>query len=71
MDEYIVDRFPRHSMTDLRKLDIWDEVFLNTYNLKDPQRSMDKWIHSYLRKTALKKDEKAIRLFDKVIKKIY
>jgi len=71
MDEYIVERFPRHSMKELRKLDIWDRVFLETYNLKDPQRIIDKWIHSYLRKTALKKNEKVTRLIDKLIKKLY
>ncbi len=71
MDEYIVERFSRHTIKDLRKLDIWDEVFLKTYNLKDPQRTIDSWLHSYLRKTALKKDKKLIRFFDKVIKKLY
>ena len=71
MDEYIVERFPRHSMKELRKLDIWDDVFLKTYHLEDPQRAMDKWIHSYLKKTALKMDEKGIRLIDKMIKKVY
>lgn len=71
MDEYVVERFSRHSLKELRKLDIWDEVFIETYSLKDPRRAMDKWIHSYLRKTALKKDEKVIRLIDKVIKKLY
>ena len=71
MDDYIVERFPRHAMKDLRKLDIWDEVFLNTYSLEDPQRPIDKRIHSYLRKTALKKDEKVVQLIDKVIKKLY
>ena len=71
MDEYIVERFPRHSIKVLRKLDIWDDVFLKTYNLEDPQRIIDKWIHSYLRKTALKKNEKVTRLIDKLIKKLY
>ena len=71
MDEYIVERFPRHSMKELRKLDIWDEVFLKTYGLNDPQRWIDKWIHSYLRNTALKTDKMFVRLFDKVVKKLY
>lgn len=71
MDEYIVERFTRHSIKELRKLDIWDEVFLKTYNLKDPQRAIDSWVHSYLRKTALKKNEKVTRLIDKLIKKLY
>ena len=71
MDDYIVERLSRHSMKVLRKLDIWDEVFLTTYQLDDPQRMVDKWVHSYLRKTAMKKENKAIRLIDKVLKKLY
>lgn len=71
MDEYIIDRFPRHSMKELRKLDLWDEAFLGTYQLEDPRRSIDRWIHIYLRSTAMKKDEKKIRVLDKVIKKLY
>ncbi len=71
MDEYIVERFSRHSMKELRKLDIWDEVFLKTYGLNDPQRRIDKWIHSYLRNTALKKDKMIVRLIDNAFKKLY
>lgn len=71
MDDYIVERLSRHSMKVLRKLDIWDEVFLTSYQLDDPQRKVDKWVHSYLRKTAMTKDKKAIRLIDKVLKKLY
>lgn len=71
MDDYIVERFSRHSMKELRKLDIWDDVFLATYHLENPQRKVDKWVHSYLRKTTMMKDKKAIRLIDKVLKKLY
>ena len=71
MDEYIVERFPRHSMKDIRKLDIWDESFLKTYSLDDPRRVIDRWVHSYLGKTAMKKDKKLFRLLDKIIKKLY
>ena len=71
MDDYIVERFPRHPMKDLRKLDIWDEVFAETYHLEDPQRWVDKKTHSYLRKTARRKDSLMIRLLDKVLKKLY
>lgn len=71
MDEYIVERFSRHSMKELRKLDIWDEEFLKSYNLVDPQRIADKWIHSYLKRTALRKDDVAIRIMDKILKKVY
>lgn len=71
MDEYIVERFSRHSMKDLRKLDIWDEVFLETYSLDDPRRVIDRWAHSYIRKTAMKTDIILIRILDKILKKLY
>lgn len=71
MDEYIVERFSRHDMKELRKLDIWDEVFLKTYSLEDPQRLVDQWIHSYLWKTAMKKNNIIISIMDKMIKKLY
>jgi len=71
MDDYIVERFSRHSWRELRKLDIWDEVFLKNYNQKNPQRSVDKMVHSYLRKTALKNDILWVRMIDKILKKLY
>jgi len=71
MDEYIVERIPRHSMKELRKLDIWDDVFLKTYHLDDPQRKVDKLVHSYLRNTVQRNNNKIIRGLDKVIKKLY
>lgn len=71
MDDYIVERIPRYPMKDLQKLDIWDEVFLKAYDLEDPQGILDKWVHAYLRKTALKKDNKIVRLMDKILKKLY
>ena len=71
MDDYIVERFQRHSMKELRKLDVWDEVFIRTYQLDDPQRMVDRQIHAYLRNTAMRKDRKMIHVLDKVLKKLY
>ena len=71
MDDYIVERFPRHAWKELRRLDIWDDVFIQNYDLKDPQRLFDRWVHSYLRNTALKKDTTSIRIIDKLLKKLY
>lgn len=71
MDDYIVERFPRHTWKELRRLDIWDEAFIKSYDLKDPQRLLDRCIHSYLRNTAIKKGKALIRIIDKLIKKIY
>ena len=71
MDEYIVERLNRHSMKELRKLDIWGKAFTETYNLQDPRRWIDRLIHFYLRKTATLKNKLVIRAIDKVLKKIY
>ena len=71
MDEYVVDHFLRHSMKDLRKLDIWDEVFMDTFHLDNPQRKVDKWVHCYFRNTKNKTNNIVIRLIDKVLKKLY
>lgn len=71
MDEYIMERFPRHHVRELRKLDIWDEDFIGAYHLEDPQHVIDKWVHSYLRQTAMKKDGFMIRFVDKIIKGLY
>ena len=71
MDEYIVERLSRHVTKELRKLDIWDEVFMKTYGLDDPRRLADKWVHSYLQKTTLQKDNVVVRICDKVLKKLY
>lgn len=71
MDDYIVNRLSRHTMKELRKLCIWDEEFLSSYQLNDPRRYIDKCVHSYLNKTALKKDTFIVRLIDGVLKKVY
>lgn len=71
MDDYIVERFPRHTWKELRRLDIWDDGFIQSYDLKDPQRLFDRCVHSYLRNTVLRKDRKMIRIIDKVLKKLY
>ena len=71
MDEYIVERFSRHPLNELRKLDLWDECFLKNFNLSDPRKPIDKLIHFYLRKTAQKKNNMVIRIIDKVLKKLY
>lgn len=71
MDDYIVERFPRHTWKELRRLDIWDDVFIQSYDLKDPQRLLDRCVHSYLRNTAMKKDATSIRIIDKLLKELY
>jgi hypothetical protein len=71
MDDYVVERLSRHPMRELRKLDIWDEAFVDAYSIDNPQRKIDKWIHSYLKRTARKKERIIIRFIDKVLKTIY
>mgnify|MGYP003571293274 CR=1 FL=1 len=71
MDEYIVQRLKRHDIRQLRRLDIWDSVFLQTYNLQDPRSWCDKLVHRYLKLTALHSKNFVVRVIDKVLKKIY
>lgn len=71
MDDYIIERMPRHSVKELCKLDIWDESFVNTYHIKDTRRIVDKCIHYYLRKTASQKAKLLIRVVDGIVKKMY
>lgn len=71
MDDYIVERFSRHSMKELRKLDIWDEVFLQSYGLKDPRRMIDKLIHKYYNKTVAKSNSLIVSFIDGLLKKLY
>ena len=69
-DDYVVERLPRHSMAQLRKLPIWDEGFRSAYDLEDPRKAIDRIIHAYLLKS---KDNRSIitRFIDKVLKKLY
>lgn len=40
-DDYVHERLDKHPMSQLRKLDIWDEDFLKYYNIKDERRRID------------------------------
>lgn len=71
MDDYIVDRFSRHSLKEMRRLDIWEKDFLNKYHIKDPRRFVDKKIHSYLKRTVYKTDRFLVRVIDKILKTVY
>ena len=54
-----------------RKLNVWDDDFLNQNHMDDPRRWMDKWIHKYLHKTNHRRDNFFIRAIDMILKKIY
>lgn len=70
-DRYIVERLPRHSMKDIRKLCIWDKEFIRDYCLNDPRRFIDRCVHDYLKITADKDDNVVIRIVDKMLKLFY
>lgn len=69
-DDYVHERLDKHPMSQLRKLDIWDEDFLKYYNIKDERRRIDKWVHHYFHLVGSKKNV-IIRVINKVLKIIY
>lgn len=71
MDDYIVERIPKHGTQKIRSLDIWDEVMLKKFHLKDPRRNIDKLVHWYLRVTTSKRDSFPVRCMDKILKWVY
>ena len=71
MDDYIVERIPRHSTQEMRSLDIWDDVLLKKFHLKDPRRNIDKLVHWYLKVTTSKRDSFPVRCMDKILKWLY
>ena len=70
-DDYIHDRIKRYPLEQLRKLDIWDEEFLQYYSIEDQRRFVDRIIHYYLHKTENKRHRLPIRIIDKLLKYCY
>lgn len=70
-DDYLVERFPRHPMNQLRKLPIWDKEFCLTYGLKDGRTIVDKIIHRYAYATRYRSSFLIIRAIDKILKIVY
>lgn len=70
-DDYIVERLNQYSIKQLRKLDIWDDEFIQYYNLKDERRLLDRWMHLYLHATNRYKSNLIIRAIDKIFKYLY
>ena len=70
-DDYIVERLPRPSVKELRKLPIWDEEFCKNYGQKDPRTCIDRWVHRYADRTTRKSGRQAFRVIDKILKRIY
>lgn len=68
-DDYILERNSKN-LNAIAKLDIWDEDFLETYNLQDPRKWYHKLLHFYLHKTQKHKSTFMVRAIDKVLKMV-
>ena len=70
-DEYVVERLPRHSEKDLRKLPIWDREFCQLYGLKDPRLLIDRLIHHYIFVSRSHSNSLVCRGIDFALKRLY
>jgi hypothetical protein len=70
-DDYIYERINNYLLSALRKLDIWDDDFLQYYNIHDKRTILDKLVHAYLHITDKYKTTFIIRTIDKILKVIY
>ena len=68
-DGYIVERLNKYTNKQLRKLDLWNKIFISEYCLKDPRTVLDKIIHWYLNKTQKRRNSLPIKLIDKILKR--
>jgi len=69
--QVVLNKIKEVGAKSLRKLDIWDEEFLQKNNIKDPRRPVDKLIHWYLRSTAKWSKTFVIHALDYILKRIY
>lgn len=70
-DDYVYERLYQYPITQMRKLDIWDDDFLHYYNIKDQRTIWDKFVHAYLHVTDKYKTTFIIHVIDKILKSIY
>ena len=70
-DDYVYERLSKYPISQLRKLDIWDEELLLQYGIDEPCRWVDKLVHAYLHKTNTYKNNILIRAIDKLLKRLY
>lgn len=70
-DDYIIERFPRHSIKDIKKLPIWDKDFCESYGINDPRSLVDRLVHHYLQITRAFSNCLAIRVIDFILKRLY
>jgi len=69
-DKYIVDRFEKNGTNPYKKIDIWQNSFVQEYSLNDPRSIWVKFIHYYLQKTQTNYDVFPIKIIDKILRKI-
>lgn len=70
-DDYVYERLNQYPSSQLCKLDIWDDDFLQYYNIHDQRTIWDKLVHAYLHATDKYKTTFIIRVIDKILKSIY
>lgn len=70
MDEYVLARMKCHAINDVKKLDIWDGKFVESFG-SDPRGVFDRIIHTYLQKTRRKSHSILVKGIDKVLGKFY
>lgn len=67
----VLNKFRENGTRFYKKLDIWDEKFIQKYGITDPRSWLDKLMHKYLRGTNKWKKTFLIRAIDKVLKMVY
>lgn len=67
----VLDKFHEKGTRFYKKLDIWDEKFIQKYGITDPRGWVDRAMHKYLSATNKWKKTFLIRAIDKVLKMVY
>ena len=70
-DDYIYERLGNYKQSKINRLDIWDNDFLHHYKLEDRRSLVDKIIHNYLHRTYKYHKTIIVRIFDKILRKLY
>lgn len=69
--ESVLNNFKLRGINYFRKLDIWDEEFLQRNKIKDPRRLIDKFMHCYLRKSNKYSNSFIIHAIDYIAKRFF
>lgn len=69
MDDYIYNRLDKAAMSTIIKLPIWDNEFLDYYQMPDPRPWYVRLVHKYLENTQRIHQEKWVRVVDKLLSK--